>query len=162
VDNRSIAIALGMMGEPEDPGHRTEHISLHAKETQEMPLRSSESIGPALSATNTVMRMKIRRWELAAYTVHRTQVPKGFKLPHDHQKYDGSQEPEFWLSDYLQVVKILGGLQGNNNVKLATTPKRICQVVAKEAAQRLHRQLGRTCKEIHQQLPVYIQRQWKR
>jgi hypothetical protein len=33
--------------------------------------------------------------------VHRTQVPKGFKLPHDQQKYDGSQEPELWLSDYL-------------------------------------------------------------
>jgi hypothetical protein len=35
--------------------------------------------------------------------------PKGFKLPHDQQKYDGSQEPESWLSDYLQAVKILGG-----------------------------------------------------
>jgi hypothetical protein len=30
-------------------------------------------------------------------------------LPHDQQKYDGSQEPELWLSDYLQAVKILGG-----------------------------------------------------
>jgi hypothetical protein len=29
--------------------------------------------------------------------VRRTQVPKGFKLPHDHQKYDGSQEPEIRL-----------------------------------------------------------------
>jgi hypothetical protein len=36
-------------------------------------------------------------------------VPKGFKLPHDQQKYDESQEPQSWLSDYLQVVKILGG-----------------------------------------------------
>jgi hypothetical protein len=33
--------------------------------------------------------------------VHRTWVPKGFKLPHDQQKYDGSQEPTLWLSDYL-------------------------------------------------------------
>jgi hypothetical protein len=33
--------------------------------------------------------------------VHRTRVPKGFKLPHDQQKYDGSQEPRLWLSDYL-------------------------------------------------------------
>jgi hypothetical protein len=37
------------------------------------------------------------------------QVPKGFKLPHDQQKYDGSQEPTLWLSDYLQAVQILGG-----------------------------------------------------
>jgi hypothetical protein len=41
--------------------------------------------------------------------VHRMRVPKGFKLPHDQQKYDGSQEPTLWLSDYLQAVQILGG-----------------------------------------------------
>jgi hypothetical protein len=41
--------------------------------------------------------------------VRRTRVPKGFKLPHDQQKYDGSQEPKLWLSDYLQVVQILEG-----------------------------------------------------
>jgi hypothetical protein len=41
--------------------------------------------------------------------VRRTRVPKGFKLPHDQQKYDGSQEPTLWLSDYLQVVQILRG-----------------------------------------------------
>jgi hypothetical protein len=39
--------------------------------------------------------------------VRRTRVPKGFKLPHDQQKYDESQEPRLWLSDYLQVVQIL-------------------------------------------------------
>jgi hypothetical protein len=38
-----------------------------------------------------------------------TPVPKGFKLPHDQQKYDGSQEPQSWISDYLQAVKLLGG-----------------------------------------------------
>jgi hypothetical protein len=27
------------------------------------------------------------------HRVHKTRVPKGFKLPHDQQKYDGSQEP---------------------------------------------------------------------
>jgi hypothetical protein len=43
------------------------------------------------------------------HRVRRTRVPKGFQLPHDHQKYDGSQEPTLWLSDYLQAVQILGG-----------------------------------------------------
>jgi hypothetical protein len=38
-----------------------------------------------------------------------TPVPKGFKLPHDQQKYDRSQEPQSWISDYLQAVRILGG-----------------------------------------------------
>jgi hypothetical protein len=37
--------------------------------------------------------------------VRKTWVPKGFKLPHDQQKYDGSQEPTLWLSDYLQQYK---------------------------------------------------------
>jgi hypothetical protein len=41
--------------------------------------------------------------------VRKTRVPKGFKLPHDQQKYDGSQEPTLRLSDYLQAVQILGG-----------------------------------------------------
>jgi hypothetical protein len=41
--------------------------------------------------------------------VRRTWVPTGFKLPHDQQKYGGSQEPTLWLSDYLQAVQILGG-----------------------------------------------------
>jgi hypothetical protein len=41
--------------------------------------------------------------------VRKTRVPKGFKLLHDQEKYDGSQEPTLWLSDYLQTVQILGG-----------------------------------------------------
>jgi hypothetical protein len=41
--------------------------------------------------------------------VRKTRVPKGFKLPHDQHKYDGSQEPTLWLSDYLQAVQILEG-----------------------------------------------------
>jgi hypothetical protein len=36
--------------------------------------------------------------------VRKMRVPKGFKLPHDQNKYDGSQEPTLWLSDYLQAV----------------------------------------------------------
>jgi hypothetical protein len=39
--------------------------------------------------------------------VRRTRVPEGFKLPHDQEKYDGSQEPKLWLSNYLQAVQIL-------------------------------------------------------
>jgi hypothetical protein len=41
--------------------------------------------------------------------VRKTRVPKGFKLQHDQEKYDGSQEPTLSLSDYLQAVQILGG-----------------------------------------------------
>jgi hypothetical protein len=45
------------------------------------------------------------------HTVHKTWVPKGFKLLHDQEKYDGSQEPTLWLLDYLQAVQILGGIR---------------------------------------------------
>jgi hypothetical protein len=45
------------------------------------------------------------------HRVRTTPVPKDFKLPHDQQKYDGSQESQSWLSDYLQAVKILGGIK---------------------------------------------------
>jgi hypothetical protein len=41
--------------------------------------------------------------------VRRMRIPKGFKQSHDQQKYNGSQEPELWLSNYIQAVKILGG-----------------------------------------------------
>jgi hypothetical protein len=44
-----------------------------------------------------------------ARRVRKKRVPKGFKLPHDQEKYDGSHEPTLWLSDYLQAVQILGG-----------------------------------------------------
>jgi hypothetical protein len=45
--------------------------------------------------------------------VRKTRVPKGFKLPYDQHNYDGSQEPTLWLSDYLQVVQILGGTKAS-------------------------------------------------
>jgi hypothetical protein len=41
--------------------------------------------------------------------VRKMRAPKGFKLPHDQEKYDGSQEPTLWLLDYLRAVQILGG-----------------------------------------------------
>jgi hypothetical protein len=46
--------------------------------------------------------------------VRKTQVSKGFKLPHDQKKYDGLQEPTLWLSDYLQAVQILGGTRATS------------------------------------------------
>jgi hypothetical protein len=39
------------------------------------------------------------------HRVRTTLVPKGFKLPHDQQKYDGSQESQSWLSDYTSPVQ---------------------------------------------------------
>ena len=41
--------------------------------------------------------------------VHKTDTPRRFKLPTDKIKYEGVQEPEAWLDDYLQTIKVHGG-----------------------------------------------------
>jgi hypothetical protein len=79
-------------------------------------------------------------------------VPKGFKLPHDQQKYDGSQEPQSWLSDYLQVVRILGGLERDNNADPAATPHWRGAVMVRQARERNNWKLGRTQKAVYKQL----------
>jgi hypothetical protein len=56
--------------------------------------------------------------------VCRTRVPIGFKLLHDQQKYDGSQEPKLWLADYLQAIKIQGGTRA-----MAMQSERACALM---------------------------------
>jgi hypothetical protein len=41
--------------------------------------------------------------------VCKTQVPSGFKLPDNYKKFDGLQDPEDWLVDYLETMKLTGG-----------------------------------------------------
>ena len=41
--------------------------------------------------------------------VHKTRVPSNFKLPDHFKKFDGLQDPEDWLVDYLETVKLLEG-----------------------------------------------------
>jgi hypothetical protein len=36
-------------------------------------------------------------------------VPTSFKLPDNYKKFDGLQDPEDWLVDYLETVKLMGG-----------------------------------------------------
>jgi hypothetical protein len=84
--------------------------------------------------------------------VHRTRVPKGFKLPHDQQKYDGSQEPTLWLSDYLQAVQIFGGTRETAmqslQLHLTDAPHRRSTVLVKHTTQRFYRELGRTRRSV--------------
>jgi hypothetical protein len=86
-----------------------------------------------------------------------TPVPKGFKLPHDQQKYDGSQEPQSWLADYLQAVQILGGTKETAMQKFATTPHRQSKVMVEQTRKGIHWKLGRPYKAIYKQLQVDIQ-----
>jgi hypothetical protein len=41
--------------------------------------------------------------------VHKTRVPSGFKLHDNYKKYDGLHDPEDWLVDYLETMKLMGG-----------------------------------------------------
>jgi hypothetical protein len=67
--------------------------------------------------------------------VRKTRVPKGFKLPHNQQKYDGSQEPTLWLSDYLQAVQILGGTKATAMQSLQLHPHRRSTVLVEYPTQ---------------------------
>ena len=41
--------------------------------------------------------------------IRKTRVPSNFKLPDHFKKFDGLQDSEDWLVDYLEIVKLLGG-----------------------------------------------------
>ena len=63
------------------------------------------------------------------------RFPKGFTLPRDTPKYNGSAKPEDWLADYVTAINIAGGnkrvavryvplmLQGSARTWLNSLPK---------------------------------------
>src|SRR4051812_19847505 len=58
------------------------------------------------------MHIKRKKERLASCFGHRIrteQFPKGFTLPRDTSKYNGSIMPEDWLTDYMAAVGIAGG-----------------------------------------------------
>src|ERR1041385_1742520 len=69
------------------------------------------------------------------HRIRTEKFPKGFTLPRDMPKYNGSMKPEDWLSDYLTAVRIAGGsrrvairyaplmLQGSARTWLNSLPK---------------------------------------
>jgi hypothetical protein len=89
--------------------------------------------------------------------VRRMRVPRGFKLPHDQEKYDGSQEPTLWLSDYLQVVKNTQRNKSNGNAKFAVTPHWRSTVLVEYSTQQFHQKLGRTREPIRKKFSLNVQ-----
>jgi hypothetical protein len=80
--------------------------------------------------------------------VHRTRVPKGFKLPHDQQKV-------WWITrTHAMVIRLPTSStntrrnKSNSNIKSAVTPHRRSTVLVKYSTQRFHRELGRTRESI--------------
>jgi hypothetical protein len=90
--------------------------------------------------------------------VHWTPVPKGFKLPHDQQKYDGSQEPQSWLSDYLQAVQILGGSKETTMQSLQLHLTGAARSWLGKLKKENNRELGRACQAIYKQFQVNLQK----
>jgi hypothetical protein len=85
--------------EVDDLGHRHQDDIVVQK--------TKEPDDPELQIKHATMKMMKRRWG-------RHALPAGF-APRQYpkasnylmtSKYDGSQEPQSWLSDYLQAVKI--------------------------------------------------------
>src|SRR4051812_12387437 len=66
------------------------HIELLEKDAQE---EEERAVGPACFA----------------HRIRTEQFPKGFQLPRDTPKYNGSVKPEDWLTDYMTAVRIAGG-----------------------------------------------------
>jgi hypothetical protein len=64
------------------------------------------------------------------------------QVPHDQQKYDESQEPQSWLSDYLQEVKYLGHKE-NSHAKPPIKPHQGNTVMVRQTQKRNNRELGR-------------------
>jgi hypothetical protein len=68
-------------------------------------------------------------------------VPKGFKLPHDQQKYDRSQTivMAFRLSTSSQNTR---GLKRDSNAKFAAPPHRRSTVMVRKAGKENNWKLG--------------------
>jgi hypothetical protein len=73
--------------------------------------RTKKPDNPELPTEHMTTKMMKRRWGLHALPVGfaSCQYPKVSNYLMTNKKYDGSQEPQSWLLDYLQAVKLLGG-----------------------------------------------------
>jgi hypothetical protein len=75
------------------------------------------------------------------HRVRKMRVPKGFKLPHDQQKYDART--------HSMVVRLPASStdtrrnKNNSHAKFAVTPHRRSTVLVEHPTQRFHRELGR-------------------
>jgi hypothetical protein len=101
-DHHAVTIVLSAGVGVNDPGHHHQSTTI----AQGTKTRRSKSPKKAYDYEDDEKEMGAPCF---TRRVHSIVVPKGFKLPHDQQKYDGSQEPHSWLSDYLQAVRIIGG-----------------------------------------------------
>jgi hypothetical protein len=94
LDHRTVTIVLSAGAEVDDPCHH------HQSTTKSKAWRN-----PKIPVPNKVYDYEDNKKEMGApcFTsrIHTTPVPKGFKLHHHQQKYDGSQETQPWISVIL-------------------------------------------------------------
>jgi hypothetical protein len=103
-NHRAITTVLGE--EAED-----DNLGLHHHDTIIAQGTKGEVDDPDLCDIHTTTKMMKLRWghhaSLEGFAEH--WYPKDSSYPHNQHKYDELQEPQSWLSDYLQAVKILRG-----------------------------------------------------
>ena len=75
----------------------------------------------ALKASSIIEEEDIAAHHCFGLRIRTEQFPKGFTLPRDTPKYDGSAKPEDWLADYVTAVNIASG-----NKRVAVRTCRSC------------------------------------
>jgi hypothetical protein len=102
-DHHAVTEVLGTEVEVDDLGRH------HLDDT--VVQRTKESDDPELPTERMTTKTMKRRWGRHALPGRfaSRQYPKVLNYLMINKKYDGSQEPQSWLSDYLQAVKLLGG-----------------------------------------------------
>jgi hypothetical protein len=88
--------------------------------------------------------------------VRKMRVPKGFKLPHDQEKYDGSQRANSMVVRLPASSTDTRGNKSNSHAKFAATPHRRSTVLVKYPTQRFHWKLGRIRESIREKLSFNV------
>jgi hypothetical protein len=69
------------------------------------------------------------------------QVPKGFKLLHDQQKYNGWQEPRVLANRLPSSRQDPRGLQSSSYAKFVVTPHQRSTILVEQITQQIHQKL---------------------
>jgi hypothetical protein len=97
-----------MEAEVDNPGHRNEHMIIHAKEMPEIQSDKHRSTDPVTSGTNTIMRTKKLQWgpPVLPTAFVECKYPKYLSYLTINRNMMDRKNPSH---GYLQAAKILGG-----------------------------------------------------
>jgi hypothetical protein len=103
LDHHAITTVLGAEAEVDDPDHH------HQSTIKARGMKEPKD--PGLPIRRMITKTTRKRWEHLALLAEFATLPcpKDSSYAMIRNKYDRSQEPQSWLLDFLQAVRILGG-----------------------------------------------------